>query len=181
MGEHLPYLNATVSINHPAMIPSYLKSAVELTDIMLRLLEQYSSKNQFMFVRRKIRQKKKQGKCEDPRFRLFDAYFDSKMRRRTKGRMGMTRRKMKNAKPRWPIASTFSSLMPLKRWVGFIPHCWIQLVIRHDRNICTMTLSGYIVYFLSNWIPWNHILSFVLQIYSIESWWSANVSRFSTR
>ncbi|CDH60505.1 dna repair protein [Lichtheimia corymbifera JMRC:FSU:9682] len=38
----------------------YLKSAVELTDIMLRLLEQYSSKNQFMFVRRKIRQKKKQ-------------------------------------------------------------------------------------------------------------------------
>ncbi|KAI7875662.1 timeless-domain-containing protein [Lichtheimia hyalospora FSU 10163] len=38
----------------------YLKSAVELTDIMLKLLEQYSSKNQFMFVRRKIKQKKKQ-------------------------------------------------------------------------------------------------------------------------
>ncbi|CDS12810.1 hypothetical protein LRAMOSA04994 [Lichtheimia ramosa] len=43
----------------------YLKSAVELTDIMLKLLEQYSSKNQFMFVRRKIKQKKTQDTTMD--------------------------------------------------------------------------------------------------------------------
>lgn len=67
MGKHYWVFECWQIANQSALPSSYLKSAVELTDIMLKLLEQYSSKNQFMFVRRKIKQKKTQGKVKKTR------------------------------------------------------------------------------------------------------------------
>ncbi|KAI9322900.1 timeless protein-domain-containing protein [Dichotomocladium elegans] len=45
----------------------YLKTVVELTHVMLKLLEHYSSKNQFMFVRKKAKKKRKEASVPEER------------------------------------------------------------------------------------------------------------------
>lgn len=180
MGKHYWVFECWQIANQSALSSSYLKSAVELTDIMLKLLEQYSSKNQFMFVRRKIKQKKKQGKVK--KTRLLGWYLYCFKRYDNGSRSGWRR------VWRWrtwnPSGISWACFQVWCFWKGKQQSLYPSVYTFSNtlyRNICIMTLFGYIVYFLSSWIPWNHTLSFVLRTYSIASWSNANVSRFSTR